>query len=58
MRVAVGADQRRDADAVAADIADEIAEDGKARDHVEAILRVRGRNDHGNNDADKPDISR
>src|SRR6478609_4815934 len=41
MRIAVGADQRGDADAIAADIADEIAEDRKAGDDVEAILRIR-----------------
>ena len=39
MRIAVGADQRGDIDAIAADIADEIAEDREAGDDVEAILR-------------------
>ena len=37
MRIAVGADQRGDIDTIAADIADEIAEDREAGDDVEAI---------------------
>ncbi len=52
MHVAIGTDQRRDIDAVAADIADEIAEDREARDNVEAILRARrkdGRYEQQNN---------
>ena len=36
--VAIGTDQGRDLDAIAADIFDEIAEDRKARDDLEAIL--------------------
>ena len=57
MRIAVGADQRRDIDAVAADIADEIAEDREAGDDVEAIRgagRASGR-DHGESDEPEPD---
>ena len=38
MRVAIGADQRRDLDAVAADVLDEIAEDREARDDLEPIF--------------------
>ena len=41
MCIAVGADQRGDIDAIAADIADEIAEDREAGDDVEPILRPR-----------------
>ncbi len=39
MRVAVRADQRGHADAVAADLPDEIAEDREARDHRQLFLR-------------------
>ena len=57
MRIAIGADQRGDIDAVAADIADEIAEDREAGDDVEAIRgagRADGR-DQGESDEPEPD---
>jgi len=37
MGVAIGTDQRGDVDAIAADVADEIAEDRETGDDVEAI---------------------
>jgi len=40
--VTVGANQSRQADAVSADITDEVAQDRKAGDDVEAILRAGG----------------
>src|SRR5437764_3974557 len=42
MRVAVGPDQGGDVDAIAADVFDEVCEDRKTGDDVEAILGVRG----------------
>jgi len=56
VHVAIGTDQRRDADARAADIANEIAEDGKAGDDVDRILRARGAPDSGQRETetDKP----
>ena len=55
MRVAIGTDQRRHADAVAADIAHEIAEDRKAGDDVEAILRAGGKDRRDKHQTDEPD---
>jgi len=43
MHVAVGTDQSRDRNPIAADVFDEITEDGKTGDDVEARLRVQGR---------------
>ena len=43
MDVAVGPNQVGNVDAITADIADEIAEDRKAGDDVEALLRMRGK---------------
>ena len=45
MRIAVGTDQRGDIDAIAADIADEIAEDRETGDDVEAIRGARRADD-------------
>jgi hypothetical protein len=39
--VAIGANQHRHVDTIAADIFHEIAEDGEAGDNVKAILRAR-----------------
>ena len=41
MRIAIGTDQRGDADALATDVADEVAEDREAGDDVEALRRAR-----------------
>ena len=41
MGVSVGPDETLDRDAVAADIFHEIAENGKARNHIELLLRPR-----------------
>jgi hypothetical protein len=54
VHVAIGTDQRRDADTRAADIADEIAEDRKAGDDVDPILRTRGARDSGQRETDYP----
>ena len=52
MRIAVGADQRGHIDAVPADIADEVAEDRKAGDDVEAL---RGAGRAGGREQDESD---
>ena len=54
VRVAIRANQRRDVDAVAADIADEIAEDGKAGDDVEPVLRPGRTDGRDQSQTDKP----
>ena len=55
VHVAIGTDQGGHADAVAADIADEIADDRKAGDDVEMILRTRNGNGRRNeHQADQP----
>ena len=52
MDVAIGSDQRRDLDAVAADVADEVGEDRETGHHMQSILRARRarRRDHRNQD--------
>jgi hypothetical protein len=55
--VAIGADQRRHADALGADIADEIGEDRKTGDHLDGLLGARGgngRQKHQANEMEKP----
>jgi hypothetical protein len=54
VHVAIGTDQRRDADARAADVLYEIAEDGKTGDDVDRILRACGARDSGQRETDYP----
>ena len=54
VHVAVGTDQGGHADPVAADIADEIADDRKAGDDVEMILGMRDGNERHEDQADQP----
>ena len=56
MGVAVGTDQRGDAHALAADIADEVAEDREAGDDVEAVLGVRGKRDRDQKQTDEAKV--
>ena len=56
MHVAIGPDQSRDIDAIAADVLHEIAEDREAGDDVEALLCVGGQRWH--DQTDEPNLTR
>jgi hypothetical protein len=55
--VAIGANQHRHVDTIAADIFHEIAEDGEAGDDVKAILRAYRRDGRYECQTDEPETS-